>query len=120
MDEFYRNESVLQHIVQHCEKIFALQERFGKNISIFLSDVAYYDSVFMNLMQIGELSNRLSKKFQDAHNDIPWRQIIDLRNIIVHGYGTVKANLLWKTICDDVPNLHSQILEILSKLEKNK
>jgi len=78
MDEFAKNESILRHIMRHCEKISALQERFGKNISVFLSDIAYYDSVFMNLLQIGELANRLPKKFQDVHNNIPWRRIIDL------------------------------------------
>jgi len=112
-----KDQSILQHIVEHCQKIAALQERFGKDISVFIADFAYYDSVFMNLLQIGELANHLSKGFQGKHKNIPWRQIIDLRNIIVHGYGTVKANLLWKTVCDDVPLLHSQILEILSKIE---
>jgi uncharacterized protein with HEPN domain len=116
MDELSRNDSILRHILQHCEKISTLQERFGKDITVFLSDIAYYDSVFMNLLQIGELANRLPKKFQEAHGDIPWRQIIDLRNVIVHGYGTVKSSLLWKTICDDVPDLHSRVLGILSGL----
>jgi hypothetical protein len=59
MDESGREESILRHIAQHCEKIFALQKRFGKDISIFLSDIAYYDSVFMNF---GELANRLAER----------------------------------------------------------
>ena len=71
----------------------------------------------MNLMQIGELANHLPEDFQEKNDHIPWRLIIDQRHIIAHGYGTIKLDLLWGTVCEDIPVLHEQCLEILKHMK---
>lgn len=54
---------------------------------------------------IGEAANRVSKAGQDQHASIPWRQIISMRNRIVHGYDSVDFDILWAVIRDDLPPL---------------
>ena len=50
----------------------------------FLQDTKTSDSVVRNLEVIGEAANRLPESFRTQHAEIPWRQIIGLRNRIIH------------------------------------
>ena len=79
--------SIIKHILEHIESIFKTQKRFGSDIAVFISDRDYFNSVCMSLLQIGELSHHLTSEFIKTHADIPWKNIIGLRNVVVHGYG---------------------------------
>ena len=43
---------------------------------------------------IGEDAGKISKGFRDTHPDIPWRQIIAQRNILIHEYGEIEHELI--------------------------
>ncbi len=60
---------------------------------------------------IGEASTKVSRKFRDAHPEIPWQRIINQRHVIVHEYGELEDELIWK-----VATVFS--LELIAKLEK--
>jgi uncharacterized protein with HEPN domain len=44
------------------------------------------DAVVRNLEIIGETVNQIPKNTQERFNKIPWRQIIELRNRLIHSY----------------------------------
>jgi len=111
-----RDKSVIEHIVEHCIRIFEAKEIFGDDYSVFAENHIYFDAVSMNLLQIGELAKHLSKEFTEKNNNIPWISIISLRNIVVHGYEILKKDRVWNTVCEDVPILHKQCLKILEKM----
>jgi uncharacterized protein with HEPN domain len=54
---------------------------------------------------IGEAARRISESFRQAHPEIPWREIIGQRNILAHDYGDVDAELIWKAVTQDLPQL---------------
>ena len=54
---------------------------------------------------VGEAASRLSEKCRAAHPGIPWRDIIGMRNILVHNYFGVDLKAVWKTIDEDIPKL---------------
>jgi uncharacterized protein with HEPN domain len=54
---------------------------------------------------VGEAANRVSKQGQADRPQIPWRQVIGMRNRIVHGYDQVDMSILWDTIHHDLPPL---------------
>jgi uncharacterized protein with HEPN domain len=64
---------------------------------------------------IGEAAGRVSIAFQQAHPEIPWRQIIAQRNVLVHEYGEIKQYRLWRTATENIPKL-CQILEKFTKI----
>lgn len=81
----------LQHIVDYCRKINtvfdALQgdyERFADNGNCQPRDLRCF-----YILQIGELSGGLSEEFKKSHEEIPWRSIRGMRNIVAHRYGTI-------------------------------
>ena len=42
--------------------------------------------------------NRVSRPFQENHAEIPWRQIINQRNVLAHEYGEIRHELIWNVI----------------------
>ncbi len=58
----------------------------GLEREVFLSNDEKQSAVFGQPVIIGEAANRVSREYQDAHPNIPWGQIVGLRNRIVHGY----------------------------------
>jgi uncharacterized protein with HEPN domain len=54
---------------------------------------------------IGEAANRVSPETRNRHARIPWRQIIDTRNRLIHGYDVIDLDILWSTITVDLPEL---------------
>jgi len=70
----------------------------------------YVQLALVHLVQIiGEAAARLSDNVTSRNPDIPWRQIIAMRNLVVHGYFDVDAGILWTVASVDVPTLVAQI-----------
>ena len=58
---------------------------------------------------IGEAAAHISAETKNAHADLPWVDIIGMRNRLVHGYFEVNIVRVWETVQDDLPKLISQI-----------
>jgi uncharacterized protein with HEPN domain len=54
---------------------------------------------------IGEAAGKVSVLFRNAHPEIPWRQIIGQRNVLIHEYGEVKQERIWKVVKENIPQL---------------
>jgi len=68
----------------------------------------------VRLMEIlGEAANRVTIATRQQIPNIPWSQIVSLRNRLIHGYDTINMDILWKILTDDLPPLIDQ----LEKLE---
>ena len=59
----------------------------------------------MSLLNIGKHANALSKKVWTLKTEIQWRKIVDLRNIVAHGYGELRMELVWNLSQKEVPEL---------------
>jgi uncharacterized protein with HEPN domain len=62
---------------------------------------------------IGEAASRLSPEFRQDHPDIPWREIIGTRNRIIHGYETVKLDIVWDIATAQAERLLVQLEPLL-------
>jgi uncharacterized protein with HEPN domain len=62
---------------------------------------------------IGEAASRISEPTRELYHAIPWRNIVSMRNRLIHGYDTVDLELLWDTVTHDVPPLIEQLEAII-------
>lgn len=70
-----------------------------------------------HLQLIGEAAAQLGKTFHDSHPEIPWAQIIAMRNVLVHEYFGVDLQEVWKTVERELPMLKQQIEALLKRME---
>jgi uncharacterized protein with HEPN domain len=68
----------------------------------------------MSIGIIGEAASKISADVQEAHPEVPWPQIIGMRNRIIHAYFEVNLDILWETATDRIPELIGQLEEILA------
>jgi uncharacterized protein with HEPN domain len=54
---------------------------------------------------LGEAANRVSPETRSTFPSIPWRDAIDLRNVLIHAYDTVDLHIVWGTAEHDIPKL---------------
>ena len=114
MREPERDPGRLLDIVQAAKHIVSFTE--GLTTEELYSDKLRYFAVVKNVEIIGEAAYMLSPDFKEKHPDIPWKDIIRMRHVLVHGYATIQMELLWHTALTDVPQLIRQIERILSDL----
>lgn len=92
-----RDLQILEKISRYCDEIEHAHREFGRDYAVFCNNPTYRNAVALCLMQIGELSNRLSEEFKAAHTEIPWRAIKGMRNIVAHEYGKIDTETVWET-----------------------
>lgn len=63
---------------------------------------------------IGEAANRVYQVTRRKYPEIPWPQIIGMRNRLIHGYDIIDYNLLWDTVANDLPPLIMSLEEIFN------
>ena len=96
----------IAHIKEYCEDIARAIGRFGADVETFLSDVDYYKSVSMSIMQIGELSIGLSEEFKESTGEqMQWGLIRGMRNMFAHTYAKMDKVTIWDAASKDIPNL---------------
>jgi uncharacterized protein with HEPN domain len=81
----------------------------GFSFSKFNSDRKTIDAVLMNFSVLGEAIKNLPTELKRKYPQIPWRDIIAMRNKIIHEYFGVDEKILWETIKKDVPVLKKQL-----------
>ena len=62
---------------------------------------------------VGEAGSRVSPEVQAKHPSIPWRQVIGMRNRLIHGYGEIDHEILYETVTEDIPHLIAEIEKVL-------
>ncbi|MBW2307944.1 MAG: DUF86 domain-containing protein [Deltaproteobacteria bacterium] len=63
------------------------------------------DAVERHLEIIGEAAGKVSKEFRGAHSGIPWQKIIAQRNVLIHEYGEIEHDLIWRVAAFHIPEL---------------
>ena len=89
----------------------------GITFSKYTSNKMIQSAVERQLEILGEAARRVSTEFQDEHPEIPWRQVIGLRNILAHEYGEIKADRIWRIATVDVSDLILRLEPLIPPLD---
>lgn len=102
----------LQHILESIQAIEEYTRGFSEES--FLRDRRTQDAVVRRLEIIGEAVRKLPEATKDLASDAAWRQIIAMRNILIHEYFGVDLKLVWRVIEKDLPVLKQHIEALLN------
>ena len=64
---------------------------------------------------VGEAAARVTAEGQRTYPDVPWRDIVAMRNRLIHGYFDVDLDRVWDTVTDDFPPLLAQLEAALAR-----
>lgn len=106
----------LLHIIDSIEKIETYI--LGSEYEEFESNSMMKDACIRQLGIIGEASNRISEELKESNEEIEWRQIIGLRNIVIHQYFGVDDQVIWGIIQHNLPDLKLNTKRILKSLSE--
>ncbi len=116
MRERIRDIDRLRHIEECINHVMDFLH--GKTFEEMKADIMCYHAVVYNIMIIGEAANLLTKEFRAEHAEVPWRDIVDMRNVLVHGYFTTSAIFIWETYVKDLPELLKHVKCYIKELEQ--
>jgi uncharacterized protein with HEPN domain len=68
----------------------------------------------VRLMEIiGEAASRVPESYRSLHPEIPWEQVVALRNRLIHGYDEIDFDVVWEILRGDLPDLVSSLRRIV-------
>lgn len=104
----------LQHILDAIAEI----ERYTQSTSYedFHSNSMMHYATVKQLEIIGEAANHITEDLKRTSTQVPWKEIIGLRNILIHEYFGIDTKLVWDIINTELPAFHSQIKDLLTVL----
>ena len=82
-------------------------------------DKKTFKAVICELEIIGEATNRLPAAFRQSHTDVPWRDMIDMRNALSHGYDSIRDSVVWSVVELELPRLKRQISDLIDSMQKD-
>lgn len=86
----------------------------GISFETFLADDKTVDAVVRNFEIIGEAARQIPETFKETYPGIPWRDMADFRNVLIHEYFGVDLGILWQVIEMNLGELKKQLQELHS------
>lgn len=89
-------------------------EEYIKDLTLdeFSKNSMVIDAVIRNLSVTGEAAKNIPDEIKEKHINVPWSEIMGMRNKVVHEYFGVDEEILWKTIKEDLPVFKVSILDL--------
>lgn len=66
---------------------------------------------------IGEATARLTPAFRQAHPDVPWQDMVAMRNRLIHAYFDIDLDIVWRTSTEELPTLIGKLESFLAETE---
>jgi len=101
-----RDRVYLEHILECIRRI---DEDVAAGREAFLASHTIQDAVLRNLQILSESAQRVSQKAKDMRREIPWRDIANFRNRVVHDYFHIDLDIVWGIIHHDLPQLKQAV-----------
>ena len=104
----------LTHILQAISRIQSYTDSMDE--VEFLTDEKTQDAVIRNFEVLGEAAKNIEQRYPDyakRNANVPWRSVYEMRNALAHGYFKIDVKIVWRTIAIDLPEIESQIQELI-------
>jgi uncharacterized protein with HEPN domain len=101
----------LRHIL---DAILKIEIYISVGMEGFMVESHWQDATIRQLEVIGEATKKLSDELRSKHNEVPWRRIAGMRDVLIHDYMGVDLNAVWAVTQKDLPELKHKIEVMLA------
>lgn len=108
-DRIYKS---LADIMQCITNIESFLETRPKMFETFVNDLCFKNAVQWNIVIIGEAMNRILK-IEKEISITSARQIVATRNYVIHGYDSLRDDLIWGIVINHLPLLKEEVIQLL-------
>ena len=91
----------------------ALSFAAGKIREDLQSNLMFRFALIRAIEIIGEAATQITNESRTAHPEIPWSDIVGMRNRLIHGYFDVDLDILWRTVTDFLPPLLAALNQLI-------
>ncbi len=116
MREAIKDKGRIEHMLEMARN---LQEAKASHTyeEILNDKILFYGLTKMTEI-IGEAAYKLTQDFTAAHPGLPWKEIIGMRHILVHGYFKITPEDLWDVIQNDIPAMIPILERYFKEIDK--
>jgi uncharacterized protein with HEPN domain len=101
------------------EAIGAIEKYEKQGYDTYLQNELIQGWMILQLQRVGQAVARLSEAVQGQCPDIPWQDIVGMRNLLIHDYFGINPSSVWTTVIRDVPVLKACVNQILAEMEQS-
>ena len=102
-----RDAQRIDHMLDFVRRSLEILE--GVDRQTFLSSRGLQEQVELNFLHLGEAASRVSEGIKDAYPEIPWHEMVGMRNVLVHEYFRVNPAVLFETVTTQFSTLEHQL-----------
>src|SRR4051812_16009522 len=95
------DQATLRQMLAHAREALALVQ--GKSRAELDRQRVVALALRQLLQIVGEAAGRVSPAYCDSHPEIPWAQVVALRNRLIHGYDVIDLDIVWSILSTDLP-----------------
>ncbi len=104
----------LRHILDAAKE--ALSFTIGKSRADLNMNRMLVLSLVKEIEIIGEAAGKISEETRNKYKTMPWQDMIDMRNHLIHIYFEIDLDILWDTVAKDLPSLVKELEKIIPPL----
>jgi len=105
-----------ERLLDILDSISLIEKYLSSNTNLYHLNELELMGVVRCIEIIGEASRCLSEDCKNKYNQVPWRQISNMRNILVHQYFEIDTDRVESVIKKNIPELKVSVEEILKQL----
>lgn len=116
MDEIYKPLNDILNSIENIELFCSTRPREFK---AFCEDKCFRSAVQWEIAIIGEAMNRILK----IDSKVPItsaRRIVNTRNYLIHGYDSLKEDLIWGIVINHLSLLKNEVIQLIETIDKER
>jgi len=107
----------LLDIMEEIERIEKFFSSIKSEEDLKTNDVVFY-ATLKALENIGEAIKHIPNEIREMYPEIPWKQIVALRNILVHEYFGISYSIIYDIAINELPLLKNAIIQIQEEVNE--